>query len=122
VKSLMSFQNIFDLLVALVAVVGLLAVLHSFVIGRHYIIPTTQLVAVLALGNLAWYGLQGQRWAKYLLFWGGVVLTCHLFFALFWSVAYRTLLGAAFEVICVLLMLLAGWLTWQYQRRNHLFP
>ncbi|MDP2127783.1 MAG: hypothetical protein Q8K97_10425 [Pseudohongiella sp.] len=120
-KSRISLSNTFELILALATIGLLLAVLQSFVIGRHYIIPTTQLAAALVLGNIAWYGFSGQLWAKLLLFWSGVLLCCHLFFALFWSKAYRDILGVAFEPVCLLLLILFAWLTVQYKRRNHLF-
>ncbi|MDO8907832.1 MAG: hypothetical protein Q7W55_04940 [Pseudohongiella sp.] len=120
-KSRISLSNTFELILALATIGLLLAVLQSFVIGRHYIIPTTQLAAALVLGNIAWYGFSGQLWAKLLLFWSGVLLCCHLFFALFWSKAYRDILGVAFEPVCLLLLILFVWLTVQYKRRNHLF-
>ena len=68
-KDRLSLQYSFELIFALIAAGGALAVLQTFVIGRHYIIPTGILVAVVLTGNLAWYGFQDARWAKYLLFW-----------------------------------------------------
>jgi hypothetical protein len=120
-KSCISLKNTYELILALATLGLLLAVLQSFVIGRHYIIPTTQLAMAMVLGNLAWYGFRGQLWVKLLLFWSGVLLCCHLFFALFWSKAYRDILGVAFEPVCLLLLILFVWLTVQYKRRNQLF-
>lgn len=117
----LSLQYSFDLIFALLAGVAALAVLQTFIIGRHYIIPSVILVAAVLLGNIAWYGLQGARWAKVLLFWSGFLFTAHLFFALFFAQVYRTLLGAAFEPVCALLFLLFAFLTWQYSKRNALF-
>lgn len=121
-KSCFSLKNTFELMLALATLGLLLAVLQSFVIGRHYIIPTGQLGMAIVLGNIAWYGFSGQIWAKLLLFWSGVLLCGHLLFALFWSKAYRDILGVAFEPVCLLLLVLFVWLTVQYKRRNHLFP
>lgn len=111
----------FDLMFAAISVAAVLAVLQSFVIGRHYIIPSVILVAAVVLGNIAWYGLQGQRWAKMVLFWSGFLFTCHAFFALFWSKAYRDVLGSAFEWVCVATVILFVYLLVQYVRQNKLF-
>jgi len=120
-RSRFTLQYSFDLVFALLAGIAALAVLQTFVIGRHYIIPSVILVVTVLLGNLAWYGLRDARWAKFLLFWSGFLFTAHLFFALFFAQVYRTLLGAAFEPVCAVLFLLFAYLTWQYARRNQLF-
>jgi len=111
----------FDLLLALFTIGALLAVLQTFIVGQHYIIPTSILAVAMVSGNLAWWGLQRQRWAKWVLFWGGCLLTAHSFMALFWSHAYRVWLGAAFEPVCAVITLLLGWLCWRYARDNRLF-
>ena len=79
------------------------------------------LTVAIVLGNLARYGYRDQRWAKYVLFWLGVILSCHAFFALFWAKAYRSLLGSSFEVVCASIVLIMVFLTWHYARRNRLF-
>lgn len=117
----LTLANTFDWLFAACAVVALGGVLHTFVLGRHFIIPTVILTVAVVAGNLAWYGLQGRVWVKHVLFWSGFLLTCHAFFALFWAKRYRELLGAAFEPVFVLLTLVLAFLTWQYARRNALF-
>lgn len=113
--------NSLDWVAAVVALAALGAVLYTFAIGRHYIIPTAILVPTLLFGNLARYGLQGHRWAKELLFWIGVLFTAHLFFALFFAQTPRALLGAAFEPVCGVLFLLSAFTVTQYARRNALF-
>ena len=110
-----------DYLFAFLAVVGLLAVAQTFIIGKHYIIPTGILALTLLLGVFARNGLKGKPWAKHTLFWWGVLLTAHFFFALFWSVAYRTALGASFEPVCGVVVLVLAYLTWRYARDNELF-
>jgi len=120
-KSLFSLKNSFDAIALLIAASATLGVLQTFVIGRHYIIPTMVLVVAVLFGNLARYGLQGQRWAKQVLFWLGTILTGHFFFALFWSKRYREWLGDSFEFICVPLVLILAFLVYQYARRNNLF-
>ncbi|MEQ8857531.1 MAG: hypothetical protein RIC56_02680 [Pseudomonadales bacterium] len=117
----LSLRYAFELVFALAAGVAALAVLQTFLIGRHFIIPTAVLAVAVVLGNVAWCGFRDQRWAKYLLFWCGFLATAHFFFALFWAKKYRELLGAAFEPLCVLLVLALGFVTWQYARRNRLF-
>jgi hypothetical protein len=110
-----------DWAAALIALFALGAVLYTFVIGRHYIIPTAILVPTLLFGNLARFGLQGRRWAKELLFWIGVLFTAHTFFALFFAQTPRALLGAAFEPVCGALFLLSAYTVTRYARRNALF-
>ena len=117
----LSLKNSFDCLLAIFACAGVLGVLQTFIIGKHFIIPTIILAATLIMGNLAWWGFQQKRWAKYLLFWIGLLGTAHFFFALFWAKKYRTLLGGAFEPVCVLVVILLGFLTYQYAQKNSLF-
>jgi len=120
-RSRLSLAYAFDWLLAAVCVGALIGVLQTFVIGRHFIIPTTILAVAVLAGNLAWYGFRDQPWAKRVLFWSGFLLTCHVFFALFWAKRYRELLGDAFEPVFGVLTLLLVWLCWQYARRNRLF-
>ncbi len=115
---LLSLKYTFDHLAAVAGLVSSVAVLHTFVIGRHYLIPTMILIAAVLFGNLAWHGYKDRTWAKQVLFWIGFILTCHVFFALFWSVKYRSLLGAAFEYVFAPLALVLAVLTWQYAKRN----
>jgi hypothetical protein len=118
---LLSLENSFDLIFALAAAIGMLAVLQTFVIGQHYIIPTGVLAITLLLGNVARYGLRGARWAKELLFWCGCLFTAHLFFALFFSKRYPEVLGAAFLPVIIFLFALFAFLSVQYARRNRIF-
>lgn len=110
-----------EFVAAILALLAAAATLHTFTIGRHFIIPTGILTVAIVLGNLARYGYRDQRWAKYVLFWLGVILSCHAFFALFWAKAYRSLLGSSFEVVCASIVLIMVFLTWHYARRNRLF-
>lgn len=119
-RGLFCLENAFDLLFAALALLAGVAVLHTFVIGRHYIIPTLILAAGLVLGNLAWYGLHGAHWAKRTMFWAGVLITAHLTFALFWAKRYRELLGDMFVPLCAFLALVLGALLWLYAKRNRL--
>lgn len=111
----------FDMIFAVMAAIALLGVLQTFVIGRHFIIPTIILSAAVLLGNLAWQGFQGRAWAKHVLFWCGFVFTCHVFFALFWAQKYRELLGDAFLPTGGIVALVFAYLVVQYARRNQLF-
>ena len=104
----------------LVTLLLLAAVLHQFVIGRHYIIPTVLLIPALFTGNVARHGYRDRAWAKATAFWLGVLLTCHWFFAIFFSQTPRAWLGAAWEPVAIAITLLLAWLTWQYRRRNDL--
>ena len=116
-----SLANSFDWIMAILAIAGVLAVLQTFLIGQHYIIPTGILLATILAGNLARYGLAGRHWARQILYWMGFAFTAHAFFALFFSVRYRELLGDAFEVVCAAIVIVFALLTWQYGRRNHIF-
>jgi hypothetical protein len=121
VKDWLSLRNSFDLIFAILAAIGLIAVLQTFIIGQHYIIPSVILVVTVILGNIARYGFLGQTWAKQLLFWSGFLFTAHAFFALFFSKRYREIFGGAFEPACVVVILLFGYLVIEYGRRNRLF-
>jgi hypothetical protein len=77
-------------------------------------------VLAVLFGNLARYGYRNEAWAKVVLFWFGVILNFHVFFALFWSVKYRAILGEAFEYLFAPLTLVLAYLLWQYARRNEL--
>ena len=116
-----SLDNSFDLIFALAAAIGVLAVLQTFVIGQHYIIPTGILTVTVLIGNVARYGLRGARWAKELLFWCGFLITAHLFFAIFFSKRYPEVLGAAFYPVTIGLFVVFAYLCIQYARRNRIF-
>lgn len=120
-KDLLSLKYSFDLIFALIAGIASLAVLQTFIIGQHYIIPSGILVAAVLFGNIARYGFKDQAWAKQLLFWSGFLFTAHAFFALFFSKRYREILGDAFEPICVAVVVVFAFLTYQYARKNRLF-
>ena len=120
-KRLFSLTYTFDHLAALVAAAAVIGVVQTFVIGKHYLIPTAILVLAVLFGNLARYGYRDQAWAKVVLYWIGVILNFHVFFALFWSVKYRAILGEAFEYVFAPLTLVLAILVWQYARRNELF-
>lgn len=120
-KDYFSMRYAYELLFTLISIAALLAVFETFVIGKHYIIPSGILVVAVLCGNLAWWGFQNKAWAKYLLFWSGFVFTCHAFFALFFSVKYRELLGSYFEVTCTAIVVIFAFITLQYARKNLLF-
>jgi len=108
-------------LMAIFTLLASVAVLQTFIIGRHFIIPTILLVIAIFIGNLAWYGFKQVKWAQYIIFWCGFILTSHCFFALFWAKKYREILGSAFEPVAVVITLLLFILTWFYARKNQLF-
>ena len=117
---LVSFKYTFDHLAAIAAIGAAVAVLQTFLIGKHYLIPTMILVLAVLFGNLARFGYRDRAWAKHILFWIGVILNFHVFFALFWSVKYRTILGDAFEYVFAPLTVLLVFLLWQYAKTNEL--
>lgn len=120
-KKTLSLRYSMEFLASIFALLAVVGVLQTFIIGRHFIIPTMILIVAIILGNLARYGYRDQLWAKHLLFWFGVVVACHAFFALFWAKAYRTVLGSSFEFICTAMLLIMLFLVYQYARRNVLF-
>ena len=62
-KGRFSLEYAYELLFALISVIAGIAVLQTFVIGQHYIIPSGILVFAVLTGNLAWWGFADQRWA-----------------------------------------------------------
>jgi hypothetical protein len=117
----LSLKNSFDLIAAVIAAGALLGVLQTFVIGRHFIIPTMILFWAVLFGNLARYGFQGRVWAKQLLFWIFFLFTSHAFFALFFAKKYREILGGSFEYVCGAIVVVFAWLVYQYAKKNELF-
>lgn len=117
----LALQHGLDWLIATFAAIAILAVLQTFIIGKHFIIPTIILIIAVFLGNLAWYGFKQAKWAQYLNFWCGFILTNHCFYALFWAKKYREILGSAFEPVAVVVTLLLFTLTWFYASKNQLF-
>jgi hypothetical protein len=121
VSKKLSLSYSMEFVAAFLALLAAIAVLYTFIVGRHFIIPTMILTVAILLGNLARYGYRDQRWAKHILLWFGVVLCCHAFFALFWAKAYRSFLGSSFEIVCAAIVLIMAFLVWHYARRNRLF-
>lgn len=120
-KKLFSLEHSLELLAWLVTLGTLLAVAQTFVIGKHYVIPTMILMLAILIGNFARFATAGQRWAKHVLFWIFFLATCHLFFALFWAATPREILGGAFLPVYGALFVLFAFLCWHYARRNLLF-
>lgn len=118
---ILSFKHSLELVAALVCVAALAGVLQTFIIGKHYVIPTMILFLAVLFGNLARSGYRGQAWAKHVLFWIFFVLTFHLFFALFFAARPREILGSAFMPVYGALFVVFGLLVFQYGRRNELF-
>ena len=120
-KSKLSLGYSLDWVSALFCIGALLGVLQTFIIGRHFLIPTMILLVAVLFGNLARFGFRDRTWAKHVLFWLGFVLTCHVFFALFWAQKYREILGTSFEYVFGALTLALAYLVWQYAKRNRIF-
>lgn len=118
---LFSLRHSLELAAAVVTVAGIGGVLQTFVIGKHYVIPTMLLMLTVFAGNLARAGWRGQAWAKHTLFWLFFVFTFHLFAALFFAATPRDILGAAFPWVYGALFLLFAFLVPQYARANALF-
>ncbi|MDH5345830.1 MAG: hypothetical protein OEW59_08715 [Gammaproteobacteria bacterium] len=121
-KKLFSIENSLEALAILITVAALLGVLQTFLIGRHFVIPTMILLLALLFGNLARFGLRGERWAKHMLFWLFLLMACHAFFALFWAADARpgALFGAAFYPVYGGFLVVTGGLCAAYARRNRL--
>lgn len=118
---ILSFKHSLEFVAALVCVAALAGVLQTFIVGKHYVIPTMILSLAVLFGNLARSGYRGQAWAKHVLFWVFFVLTCHLFFALFFAARPREILGPAFVPVYGVLFVVFGLLVSQYGRLNELF-
>lgn len=95
--------------------------MQSFIIGRHFVIPTMILFLAVLFGNLARFAMRGERWAKHVLFWIFFIAACHAFFALFWAKTPREMLGSAFYYVYGAHFVLLSFLSWQYAKRNELF-
>ena len=119
-KRAFTLEYSLETLCVLLTILAGVAVLHQFIIGKHFIIPTAILIVPLITGNVARYGYRDQRWAKHIAFWIGVLMTCHWFFALFYAQSLRAALGAAFEPVAAVITLLLAFLSFQYFRRNQL--
>jgi hypothetical protein len=121
VRRYLSLSYSFELIFAALAVTGGFATLYTFVVGRHYIIPSVLLLATVIAANLARFGFKDRIWAKEILFWTGLLFTAHAFMALFFSKRYREILSGAFEPVCAFVTIVFALLTLQYARRNRLF-
>lgn len=121
-KKLFSLTHSLDLLAAIFAFGALLGVLQTFIIGKHFVIPTMLLFLTVFFGNLARGGMRGERWAQHILFWMFFLATCHTFFALFWAAEARPgqALGTAFYPVYGSFFVVVGFLSWQYARKNEL--
>lgn len=122
IKKLISLDHSLEALASVLAIAAGLGVLQSFVIGRHFVIPTMFLLLVFLFANLARFGLCGQRWAKHLLFWIFTLLVCHAAFALVWAGDARPgqLFGRAFYPLYGGFVLIVGSLCASYAKRNRL--
>jgi hypothetical protein len=122
-KKMLSLESSLESLATLIAFLAALAVLYNFVVGKHFVIPTMFLFLAVIFGNLARFGVRGERWAKHILFWLFAIMVCHAFFALFWAKEARpgALFGAAFYPLYGGFFLLVGFLCWSYAKKNALF-
>ena len=93
-----------------------LAVIYTFIIGKHFVIPTALLGSAVALANLGYYGIQNKLWARGVLFWVAVIICAHTFFALFWAKTPRDLLGQYFFPVYTVACLGFGYLAWVYSK------
>lgn len=120
-RQYVSLKYSFELIFAALAVTGGFATLYTFVVGRHYIIPSVLLLVTVVAANLARFGFEDRIWAKEILFWTGFLFAAHAFMALFFSKRYREILGGAFEPVCAFVTIVFAFLVVQYARRNRLF-
>ena len=114
-------RNSLEWITAFITCLSLLAVIQTFVIGRHFIIPTVILTLSILLGNLSAYAFIGKLWAKRTIFWLYFIFTSHLFFALFWAKKYREILDQAFIPAFSITFLLFAFLLIRYTKSNNLF-
>mgnify|MGYP001165301823 CR=1 FL=1 len=68
-KKIISVENSFDIIIGIIVFIGFLAVLETFIFGKHYIIPTAILFVTIMLANLSFYGFRKNRIAKKIMFW-----------------------------------------------------
>lgn len=120
-KQLFSIENALEAIASIIALAALLGVLQTFIIGKHFVIPTMILVPAILFGNFARFGLQGHRWAKHVLFWIFSLMAVHAFFALFWAVTPRAMLGNLFLPVYGAVFLVLATLCFLYAGRNKLF-
>ena len=116
-----SLHHSLDLVAAIIAFVATLGVLQTFIIGKHFIIPTMILFFAVLFGNLARYGFQDRAWAKQILFWVFFLFTAHVFFALFFAVKYREIFGEAFEFVFGGVLVTLVFLIRNYAKKNGIF-
>jgi len=121
VPTKLTYSNSLEWITAFITCLSTLAVLQTFIIGRHFIIPSAILSLSILLGNLTAYAFMGRLWAKRIIFWLYFVFTSHLFFALFWAKKYREILEQAFIPSFLIIFLLFAFLLVQYNRKNQLF-
>lgn len=121
-RKLLSLNYSLESLAALFAILGSLAVLQTFIIGKHFVIPTVILLLVFVLANLARFGYQDQRWAKHILFWLFLLMVFHAMFALTWAADFRPgqIFGKAFYPLYGGFALTVGGLCGAYAKRNGL--
>lgn len=120
-KELFSLKHSLDLAAAVVAGVALIGVLQTFIVGKHFVIPTLILVLAAIFGNLARFAFRGENWARHMLFWIFSIAACHAFFALFWAKTPRELLGDAFYYVYGAAFVVLAFASWQYAKRNQIF-
>ena len=121
-KKLFSLEHSLELLASIIAIAALIGVFQTFIIGKHFVIPTMVLFLAVFFGNLARSGMRGERWAQHILFWIFFLATCHTFFALFWAAEARPgqALGSAFYPVYGSFFVVVGFLSWQYASKNQL--
>lgn len=122
-QKLFSAENSLEAIAAFFALVAGLGVLQTFIIGKHFVIPTMVLLLAVLFANLARFGVKGERWAKHVLFWLFFLLSAHTFFALFWAAPARPgeFFGAAFYPVYGGVFVIVGFLCWRYAKTNALF-
>jgi hypothetical protein len=120
-NKLFSLKYSMEVIAIFIASGAFLGVLQTFIIGKHFVIPTMILIVAVLFGNLAYYGYKEKRWAKYFLFWFGFILTCYTFFALFWAQKFREILGSSFEYVWAPVVIVIAFLVYHYVKKNELF-
>ncbi len=108
-------------LATLITLAGVISVFYTFIIGKHYIIPTAILIDSIIFFNLAFFGFKDKPWAKYVLFWIFTVIFCHTFFSLFWAKTPKLVLGELFFPVYIVVCMVTGFLSIQYARANLLY-
>lgn len=92
------------------AIFAVLLMFYTFY-NKHFVTPTINLASAIVFYNLSVYGFRRKPWLRTLPFYFCVVMCVHAYFALFWAITPRAMLGDNFtltySIACAVFALLA---------------